>query len=166
VARAQAVTVEQLAFADAYLTWTKEANGFEDRLDAMWERLRANPHDRVQAQVIKDLRLFEEELRTTKLEYDEWTILFREKLMVERALWQIAAGATDSAKEPAETDIERTGAYQLTRGRKPGMLMPIGAAVYAGLMVFVAGTSFSKAFRPAPKRRRPEPAAGKPAQRP
>src|SRR6185503_17240126 len=39
-ARANAIIAEQLAFAPAYLTWSKEANEIEDRLRKIWVTLR------------------------------------------------------------------------------------------------------------------------------
>lgn len=153
VARAQAVTVEQLAFAPAYMTWTKEGNDLEDRLRSMWERLKNPGGIVVQKKIVEELHRFEEETRNTKLQYDEWSILFREKLLLERALWQMASGVKTEPQEPADGGRAQTGAEQLRRAR-PSVAAPVGAASIAGALVFAAGTGLSRLFTPSPKKRK------------
>lgn len=147
VARAQAVTTEQLAFVPAYMTWTKEANDLEDRLREMWDRLKERGGVLNQRRVIEELHRFEEGLRETKLEYDEWGILFREKLLIERALWQMASGKASGPQEPADGGKAETGAEQLRRpSRRSSVAGPVGAASIVGALVFAAGTGITKLF--------------------
>jgi hypothetical protein len=86
VVDARAVLAEELAFSKAHLTWTKEANAIEDRLQKLWTATRAGKLSAEQAG--HRLRALESDLRRLDLSYDEWEILFRAKLLV-----QVAVGA-------------------------------------------------------------------------
>ena len=44
-------------------------------------------------------------------------MLFREKLLVERGLLQLAAGVTDRLREPAEVNAKELGAEKMRSGR-------------------------------------------------
>jgi hypothetical protein len=155
VARAQAVTVEQLAFTPAYMTWTQEGNELEDQLNGMWHELRDHTGRLAPPRLLEELHRFEEALRDTKLEYDEWSILFREKLLLERALWQRAAGRTGKPQEPADGGGVETGAQQLQRARPGSLVAPLGAASVAGALVFAAGAGLTKLFAPHKDGRQP-----------
>lgn len=113
VARARAIITEQLAFSKAYLTWSKEANEMEDRLGAVWEKSRAQVRGHVPAHLSEELYTIEHDLRTGSFVHDEWEVLFREKLLVERGLLQVAAGMNHRPQEPSEQDISSTGAQKL-----------------------------------------------------
>ena len=78
--RVRAAVERELAFADAYLTWNEESQGFEDELieahahangdvDAMRERL-----DEIQGRI-----------DTASLNGEEWNVLYRLRLQVEQA---------------------------------------------------------------------------------
>jgi hypothetical protein len=83
-AHARAVLAEHLSFTKAYLTWHKEANELEDRLRAIWDAYRAGTGE--PRQWLSTLDRLERDLRQQKLPYEEWEVLFREKLVVERAV--------------------------------------------------------------------------------
>lgn len=110
-ARANAIIAEQLAFTPAYMTWSKEANEIEDRLRKIWITLRQQAerpgmHNRL----AERLAAVEHDLRTLELSYEEWEVLFREKLMVERALLQVKADLVDRPLDLTEAPPERLGA--------------------------------------------------------
>lgn len=95
VARAHAILTEHLTFTRAYLTWTKEANEVEDRLRETWESLKARPDAGARTMAAHRLRTLERELGAARLSYEEWEVLFREKLQVERTLLRLSAGMED-----------------------------------------------------------------------
>jgi hypothetical protein len=86
VVDARAVLAEELAFSKAHLTWTKEANAIEDRLQKLWTAARGGKLNTEQAG--HQLRVLENDLRRLDLSYEEWEILFRAKLLV-----RVAVGA-------------------------------------------------------------------------
>jgi hypothetical protein len=110
-ARANAIIAEQLAFAPAYMTWSKEANEIEDRLRKVWVTLRQQA-DRpgMLNRLTNRVAAVEHDLRTLELSYEEWEVLFREKLMVERALLQVKADLVDRPLDLTEAPPEEIGA--------------------------------------------------------
>ncbi len=104
-AHARAIVAEQLSFSRAYLTWTKEANEMEDRLGEIWDKLRATAKRSVPQELAQELHKFERDLQETKIQHEEWEVLFREKLLVERGLLQVLAGVTDRPQEPSEANV-------------------------------------------------------------
>jgi hypothetical protein len=113
-AHARATVTEQLAFSKAYLTWTKEANEMEDRLRALWKELRTSSNGVVPPETARKLQNFERDLREAEIGHEEWEVLFRNKLLVERGLLQMQAGLTDKPRQPDEIDIRKTGVQQVT----------------------------------------------------
>ncbi len=89
VAHAQAIISEHLTFTNAYLTWEKEANEIEDRLRIIWAM--RDRSDVPLNRLWEHLRRVERDLKSIKLPYEEWEVLFREislikvKLCEERA---------------------------------------------------------------------------------
>jgi hypothetical protein len=110
-ARANAIIAEQLAFSPAYMTWTKEANEIEDRLRKIWITLRQQA-DRpgMLNRLANRLAAVEHDLRVLELSYEEWDVLFREKLMVERGLLQVKADLVDRPLDLTEAPPEEIGA--------------------------------------------------------
>ena len=109
VAHVRAIVAEQLAFSPSYLTWTKEANEMEDRLGEIWDAVKDKDGVRGQAELTQQLQQIERDLRSAKIGFEEWEILLREMLLVERRILQIAAGLVDQAREPAEMDSKKLG---------------------------------------------------------
>ena len=116
-ARANAIISEQLAFTPAYMTWTKEANEIEDRLRKIWVTLRQQA-DRpgMLNRLTNRLAAVEHDLRTLELAYEEWEVLFREKLMVERALLQVKSDLVDRPLDLTEAPPEELGANAVRKG--------------------------------------------------
>jgi hypothetical protein len=139
-ARAHAIITEQLTFTKAYLTWDKEANQLEDRLRAIWCELKERRDGSVSAAAEK-LHAVERDLRCLKLPYEEWEVLFREKLLVERSLLQLAAGVADEPKDLTEERAEEMGAAKV-RGTAP---RPRRAAVpLAGALTALAALALRR----------------------
>lgn len=113
VNRARALLAEQLAFSPAYLTWSEEANAIEDRLRSIWQDFKDAPDTRVDAAVIDRLQAVEGELRTVDLSYEEWEVIMREKLLVERSLLHVAMGLIREPMDLTETAPEDMGAARM-----------------------------------------------------
>jgi hypothetical protein len=135
-AHARAIVAEQMAFSKAYLTWTKEANEMEDRLRAIWQELRERSKGSVPPATAQKLADFEHDLREAKVGHDEWEVLFRDKLLVERGLLQVEAGLTDRPKQPNEVNIRKTGAEKAVAGAR-GAAQPQAAPSALGFAMRV-----------------------------
>ena len=140
-ARVRAIVAEQLAFSPAYQTWSKEANELEDRLGELWKQAKASGGVRDRAAQIEELQQVERALRDAKIQHEEWEVLFREKLLVERGFLQMAAGITGRPNEPADADARRIGsdllpATPLAMARKylPQALLVAGATLSAVIL--------------------------------
>jgi hypothetical protein len=96
----QAVLVETLPFTAAYLTWTHDANEIEDRLRETWRSRAAAGSSGASVPALDEI---EETIRRAGVAFEEWEILFREFLLVERRLRPARTGQTAGA------DLRRTG---------------------------------------------------------
>jgi hypothetical protein len=115
-ARAHAIIAEQLAFSPAYLTWSKEANELEDRLRKIWLTLRQqSQRPGALNRLANRLAAVEHDLRSLELAYEEWDVLFRGKLMVERALLQVKADLVDRPVDLTEASPEEIGAQAVAQ---------------------------------------------------
>jgi hypothetical protein len=91
--RARAVIAEHLTFTHAYLTWSKEANEIEDALRRVWESVQGGAG----VDALARLRVLERRIERLSLPYEEWEVLFRQRLQVERAALRRVAGLADDA---------------------------------------------------------------------
>jgi hypothetical protein len=90
--RAQAELTEHLVFIPAYQTWTKEAQQLEDELSRLWRAIRDEHSIISPDDAFATLAEIERRLRETQVSFEEWEVLFRQKLLVEReCLRQVAA---------------------------------------------------------------------------
>jgi hypothetical protein len=89
--RARAVIAEHLTFTRAYLTWSKEANEIEDSLRRIWEAVQGGAGEDALARV----RAVEQRIERLSLPYEEWEVLFRQRLQVERSALRRVAGLSD-----------------------------------------------------------------------
>jgi len=92
VARARAAISTQLTHAPAYMTTSAEAQRFEDELG--------------KAKSPRELRSLDDRLARLLVPYDEWDILYRERLQVEMAMLQREPLGDDSraAAQPAKPE--------------------------------------------------------------
>jgi hypothetical protein len=111
--RARALLAEQLAFSRAYLTWSEDANAIENRLRSIWQDFKDAPDTRVDPAVVDRLEAVEKELRTTDLAFEEWEVLMREKLLVERSLLHVAMGLIREPMDLTEVAPEEMGAARI-----------------------------------------------------
>jgi hypothetical protein len=96
----QAVLVETLPFTPAYLTWTHDANELEDRIRAAWQNRGKAPSESKAAAALLALDEVQEAMRRAGVAFEEWEILFREFLLVERRLRLTAQGRPPAARVP------------------------------------------------------------------
>ncbi|MCE9531529.1 MAG: hypothetical protein K8T89_10470 [Planctomycetes bacterium] len=102
VARVRAILTENLTFTKAYQTWTTEANRIEDRLVAIWNEINGD-QDRNTDQCMEQLHAVEHDIKAAEFSYEEWEVLFREKLSVERVLLRLMA---DPQNRSSIRDVE------------------------------------------------------------
>lgn len=81
VARARAAVANRLTKTQAYLTASKEAQEVEDALRALRDR---RDHD----QALAAFERLDGRLATLIVPYEEWEVLYRQRLQVERDLLQ------------------------------------------------------------------------------
>jgi hypothetical protein len=137
VVHARAVVGEQLAFSKAYMTWTKEAQRIEDRLTQTWQALKTGGRAFAIGGGAKTLQAVEADLRQVKVPYDEWEVLERKTLLVERGALQVGAGLVDRPPDPAERKLEKVGAKQLEKAKPlPGRILTPRTALVALLGLF------------------------------
>ena len=86
-AHARSVLAEHLVFTAAYLTWDKEANEIEDRLRSIWDARQTRPPRELR----NELKTIEHDLHQLEVDYEEWEVLFREFLLVQRAVADVGA---------------------------------------------------------------------------
>jgi len=91
VARAQAIAAEQLPRTLAFMTWTEQGNALEERLKRLWTRVKRDASDGHHeggsiAELMEEVEGISRELRATGVPYEEWEVLVREALMLERDL--------------------------------------------------------------------------------
>ena len=124
VARVQAALASRLTTAQAWLTMTAEGQGIEDRLARLADR---QPEGAERGEGLAEI---DHRLATEDLAYDEWEVLYRQRLQVERDL---LIGRRPGEKMPAAAG-SGTAAEQ---GAEPGGLLgylrrdPLGTAVGA-----------------------------------
>ena len=88
VARARAAMASKLTTSAAHLTVSAEAQAIEDRLAALMHAQGSDPDrpPRFDAAAAAQLEAIDTELATLELPYDEWEVLYRQRLQVERDL--------------------------------------------------------------------------------
>lgn len=101
VTSVQAVLTETLPFTSAYLTWTRDANEIEDRLREVWQSRTPASQDASAAVPLLGLEEIEHTIRHTGIAFDEWEVLFREFLLVERRL-RLPGAPTPGSAAPGD----------------------------------------------------------------
>jgi hypothetical protein len=126
-ARVQAALASRLTTAQAWLTMTAEGQAIEDQLGQVAER-RPDGAERSKA-----LESIDHHLSTEELAYDEWEVLYRQRLQVERDL---LTGRRPGEAMPAASG---SGAAASATSGALGWLRrdPIGTAFAVGGLVLV-----------------------------
>ena len=106
--RARAIIAENLTFTRAYLTWDKEANEMEDALRRISDSVQAGAG----VDALARLRAIEERMHKLTLPYEEWEVLFRQKLQVERSALRRVAGLDDQTSTGTTIPEDQDGAFR------------------------------------------------------
>jgi hypothetical protein len=128
-ARVQAALASRLTTAEAWLTMSADAQKIEDRLGHL-AKDRLDGVERAEA-----LASIDDQLATKELPYDEWEVLYRQRLQVERDLLlgnrpgeeMPAAGGTAASGRPSNTGV--VGLFRRD---------PVGTAFAAGGVALMA----------------------------
>ncbi|HET7168468.1 MAG TPA: hypothetical protein VFI69_04640 [Candidatus Limnocylindrales bacterium] len=88
VVRARAAMASRLTTSAAHLTVTAEAQHIEDRIAALAQPApdHLDAPRRFDEAVVAEFETIDQQLSTVKIPYDEWEVLYRERLQVERDL--------------------------------------------------------------------------------
>ena len=129
-ARARAIVAEKLVFTPANLTWDRQANELEDRLTAVWQS-RDSHSARERRETIRGV---ENDLHRLEMPYEEWEVLFRELLLLQRALDSPSASAESSAAIE-ETDRVASAATMQAPALSSGTRVLVAAASICVLVV-------------------------------
>ena len=107
VAHARALLSENLTFTRAYMTWDKEANEIEDRLRRLWTDTQGSDKVPVFSSGNPLLKEVDRELHEKKLPYEEWEVLFRKKLLLERAMLRARIGSDGNSPAVVRENSEQ-----------------------------------------------------------
>lgn len=99
VARARAALATRVSDAPAYLTTTEEAQRVEDRLDEIRHAARTEPV----GATLDALHEIDEKLARLAISYEEWDVLYRERLQVEH---ELLVGGTPGSGDPSLNPAE------------------------------------------------------------
>lgn len=111
VSHLQSILAERLTFTEAYFTYEKEAHEIEDRLRDIWDEImERGENGSLDRRALHQLQAIEADLRKLELAYDEWEVLFREKLQVERLLLGTAVNLPGYRSESALEKLARAAA--------------------------------------------------------
>ena len=93
VARGRAAVASRLTFTAAYLTSTKESQEIEERLEKIWRAVREIGEGQSIAERVAELRGdlgdVDKAMEILTVPYDEWEVLYRQRLQVERDLLNV-----------------------------------------------------------------------------
>ena len=87
-ARIRAILATKLTYTRAYRTYSKDANEIEDEIRSLWERMRREAPTQPERGVLDRL---EARLSALPLDFEEWEILHRQILLVDREIRRLRA---------------------------------------------------------------------------
>ena len=114
IGRVQALITENLTFTRAYQTWSEIANQLEDRLLGIWNVIKTTCRDDTDS-CLNQVRAIEKDMKTSDITYDEWEVLYRERLIVERGLLQVMAGLRKRPEDLTDSKPEMRRAQSANR---------------------------------------------------
>jgi hypothetical protein len=125
VARARAAMASRLTTSAAHLTVSAEAQAIEDRLASLARPATATPGHppRFDDAAAAEFAAIDEQLSTLEIPYEEWEVLYRQRLQVERDL-RAGAMAGDAVVGADTPSVRHEGAL--------GTLEDLGRLVRAG----------------------------------
>jgi hypothetical protein len=101
VARARAALATRVSDAPAYLTTTAEAQKVEDRLDEIRHSAKTAPV----GATLDALREVDQKLARLTVSFEEWDVLYRERLQVEHEL--LVGGTPGTEGQPGTREVPR-----------------------------------------------------------
>jgi hypothetical protein len=122
VAHARAAIAEQLSFSEAHLTWTKEGNELEDQLNDLWRRIKGTEGRSYWTSAAARLQAIDRELGRLEVPFEEWEVLFRTKLLLERELLRAIANASEETQQLSHGYVKHAGARLLEEDSTEGKL--------------------------------------------
>lgn len=133
VARVRAQLAEGLAFTRANQTWTKEATDLENAATELWQKFRAGSIDA--PAVRQELKRLEEARSHLEVEFEEWEVLERQQLLLERSLLDgDAARVTGDARDRIRaSSLPPAAAAETPEARRRDGL--VGAGLLGALML-------------------------------
>lgn len=102
IAPVRALVVERLTFSKAHLTWEKEAMDLEDRLETLWRQIEEEKSGQALTEAGYELKAIEKDIQKLNIPYEEWEVLHRIKLSVERELYRAINGVPTYAEQKGE----------------------------------------------------------------
>jgi hypothetical protein len=138
VVHARAAIAEQLTFSEAHLTWTKEGNELEDQLNDLWRRIKGTKGRSYWTSAAASLQEIDRELGRLEVPFEEWEVLFRTKLLLERELLGAIASFSEETQELPHEYVKRAGARLLEEDATEGKKGMDKGGVVGGL---IAGAS-------------------------
>jgi hypothetical protein len=106
VMRARAAMASRLTTSAAHLTVSAEAQGIEDRLTRLARGATSNGEPMFDDATADDLAAIDHLLATVEIPYDEWEVLYRQRLQVERDL-RARAMARPATPTPVIEPVQR-----------------------------------------------------------
>jgi hypothetical protein len=131
VVHARSLLAEQLAFGKAHLTWTKDAQALEDHMRSLHHAGALEPA----------LDYVDSRLKDIDVTYEEWEVLFRQRLLLLLAarttMWRASGeGASDSeaqgGRRPPAGDAGEQDAFPVPRHGFRDRVRSLFAATFAG----------------------------------
>jgi len=151
VAQARAAIASRLTSTAAHLTTSAESRAIEDLIESLAPGPSVVPPS-LEAPRLARLQEIDEKLKSTELPYDEWEILYRMRLQVERDLLRAAAGGRvvgnregvqRRGRQPVAGEAQRTGSSTVPRTQAiptPSRLIALGVIGLLLLDVILAIT--------------------------
>jgi hypothetical protein len=122
VVHARAAIAEQLSFSEAHLTWTKEGNELEDQLNDLWRRIKGTEGRSYWTRAAASLQDIDQELGRLEVPFEEWEVLFRTKLLLERELLGAIANSSEGIPELPHGYVKHAGARLLEEDSTEGKM--------------------------------------------
>jgi hypothetical protein len=145
VVHARSLLAEQLAFGKAHLTWTKDAQALEDHMRTMHRSLAppaaAGEAGRRAGALGPALDYVDSRLKDIDVTYEEWEVLFRQRLLLLLAarttMWRASGeGASDSeaqgGRRPPAGDPAEQDAFPVPRHGFRDRVRSLFAATFTG----------------------------------
>jgi hypothetical protein len=163
MARARACIASRLTFTAAYLTSSKEGQQVEDRLEVIARAIREGRA--ASTSLASEIDAVQETLASLEINYEEWEVLYRLRLQVERDLLKAREAAARGERVPATATANGRSAEPSVTERAVETAVGAGFAVAGSVLdrILAAGP-LSRLPGAATRRRAVERQSGDPVQ--